>query len=156
MLLIPPRHGKSELASLRFPAWFLGRHPDRKFISASASVALAEDFGRQTRNLMASQEYAQVFSTQLAEDTTAREIGARRRAAVFFATGVGGAIMGRGADCLLIDDPFGVPMADALGITRKLVHEWFTGTAYNQLEQQQRNHPDQPSACTWTNTSGRA
>ena len=45
MLLVPPRHGKSELASRRFPAWYLGRHPDHQFISASASVTLAEDFG---------------------------------------------------------------------------------------------------------------
>src|SRR5262249_30450771 len=52
MLLVPPRHGKSELASRRFPAWYLGRHPDQHFISASASFALAEDFGRDVRNLM--------------------------------------------------------------------------------------------------------
>src|SRR5262245_8355063 len=52
MILVPPRHGKSELASRRFPAWYLGRHPDKQFISASASFALAEDFGRDVRNLM--------------------------------------------------------------------------------------------------------
>jgi hypothetical protein len=50
MLLVPPRHGKSELASRRFPAWYLGRHPEEHFISASASFALAEDFGRDVRN----------------------------------------------------------------------------------------------------------
>src|SRR5215469_9487425 len=44
MLLVPPRHGKSELASRRFPAWFLGRDPTRHFISASASFSLAEEF----------------------------------------------------------------------------------------------------------------
>ena len=135
MLLVPPRHGKSELASLRFPAWFLGKHPDKKFISASASVALAEDFGRQTRNLMASQEYVDVFDTRLAEDQASRgSCRERRKAAAFFATGVGGAIMGRGAHVFLIDDPFG-SMADARSdITRKLVHEWFSGTVYNRLE----------------------
>jgi len=53
MLCVPPRHGKSELASRRFPAWYLGRHPDKQFISASASVTLAEDFGRDVRNLIA-------------------------------------------------------------------------------------------------------
>src|SRR5262245_13698516 len=52
MLCVPPRHGKSELASRRFPAWYLGRHPDKQFISASASVTLAEDFGRDVRNLI--------------------------------------------------------------------------------------------------------
>jgi hypothetical protein len=72
MLLVPPRHGKSELASRRFPAWYLGRHPDHQFISASASVTLAEDFGRDVRNLIASPEYAQVFDNRLAEDSQAR------------------------------------------------------------------------------------
>src|SRR6516164_3344499 len=71
-LLVPPRHGKSELASRRFPAWYLGRHPEQHFISASASFALAEDFGRDVRNLMKSEEYTQVFDVQLAEDSQAR------------------------------------------------------------------------------------
>src|SRR5262245_10788002 len=72
MLLVPPRHGKSELASRRFPAWYLGRHPEQHFISASASFALAEDFGRDLRNLMKSEEYQQVFDTRLAEASQAR------------------------------------------------------------------------------------
>lgn len=72
MLLVPPRHGKSELASRRFPAWYLGRHPDKQFISASASATLAEDFGRDVRNLIASPDYAQIFETRLSEDSQAR------------------------------------------------------------------------------------
>jgi predicted phage terminase large subunit-like protein len=134
MLLLPPRHGKSELASRRFPAWYLGRHPDHQFISASASVTLAEDFGRDVRNLIASQEYADVFDTRLAEDAQARGRWTTHAGGSYFATGVGGAIMGRGAHVLLIDDPFG-SMADARSeLARKEVHEWFTGTAYNRLE----------------------
>jgi predicted phage terminase large subunit-like protein len=134
MLLVPPRHGKSELASRRFPAWYLGRHPEHQFISASASVTLAEDFGRDVRNLIASPEYAQVFDTQLAEDSQARGRWTTQEGGSYFATGVGGALMGRGAHVLLIDDPFG-SMADARSeIARKSVHEWFTGTCYNRLE----------------------
>src|SRR6516225_12182673 len=72
MLLVPPRHGKSELASRRFPAWYLGRHPEHQFISASASATLAEDFGRDVRNLIASPEYAKLFETRLSEDAQAR------------------------------------------------------------------------------------
>jgi predicted phage terminase large subunit-like protein len=132
MLLVPPRHGKSELR--RFPAWYLGRHPDRQFISASASVTLAEDFGRDVRNLISSQEYADVFDTRLAEDAQARGRWTTQDGGSYFATGVGGAIMGRGAHVLLIDDPFG-SMADARSdIVRKEIHQWFTGTAYNRLE----------------------
>src|SRR6516225_11040010 len=72
MLLVPPRHGKSELASRRFPAWYLGRHPERSFISASASATLSEDFGRDVRNLINGPEYAEIFDTRLAEDSQAR------------------------------------------------------------------------------------
>src|SRR6187401_1807628 len=61
MLLVPPRHGKSELASHRFPAWFLGRQPDRQFLSISATESLASDFGRAVRNTIASPEYRNVF-----------------------------------------------------------------------------------------------
>src|SRR5215471_5804787 len=134
MLLVPPRHGKSELASRRFPAWYLGQHPGKQFISASASFALAEDFGRDVRNLMNSSEYQEIFETKLAEDSQARGRWTTSEGGSYFATGVGGALMGRGAHVLLIDDPFG-SMGDARSeIARKSVHEWFTGTCYNRLE----------------------
>src|SRR5262252_1773436 len=134
MLLVPPRHGKSELASRRFPAWYLGRHPDKQFISASASFTLAEDFGRDVRNLMNSSEYQEVFETKLAEDSQARGRWTTSEGGSYFATGVGGALMGRGAHVLLIDDPFG-SMADARSEQkRKAVHDWYTGTCYNRLE----------------------
>src|ERR1700730_1046753 len=134
MLLVPPRHGKSELASRRFPAWYLGRHPERQFISASASMTLAEDFGRDVRNLIASQEYAQVFDTRLAEDTQAKGRWMTSENGSYYACGVGSALMGRGAHVVLIDDPFG-SMADARSEPkRKEVWSWFTGTVYNRLE----------------------
>src|SRR5258707_3637733 len=73
MLNVPPRHGKSELASRRFPAWFLGNHPDKHFISASASFSLAEEFGRDVRNLVKSDDYAAGFDgVRLADDSQAR------------------------------------------------------------------------------------
>src|SRR5438045_998017 len=63
MLLVPPRHGKSELASKRFPAWLLGRQPGKQFISVSATADLASDFGRDVRNLIVSPEYRAIFDT---------------------------------------------------------------------------------------------
>src|SRR3972149_6776299 len=72
MLLVPPRHGKSELASKRFPAWYLGRQPHRQFISVSATAELAADFGRDVRNIIGSSEYRCLFNTQLAEDSQAK------------------------------------------------------------------------------------
>jgi predicted phage terminase large subunit-like protein len=135
MLHVPPRTGKSELASRRFPAYFLGRHPHKQFISASSSAALAEDFGRDVRNIIASPEYAEVFDTRLAEDSQAKGRWNTKEGGSYYAVGVGGAVMGRGAHIFLIDDPFG-SMEDALSeVERKRVFDWYTGTVYNRLEE---------------------
>ena len=134
MLLVPPRHGKSELASRRFPAWYLGRHPDRHVISVSASYTLAEEFGREVRNCVRSQEYAEIFDTRLAEDSQAKGRWSTQEGGSYYAVGVGGSLYGRGAHLLIIDDPF-ASMADARSEQiRKEVHAWYTGTAYNRLE----------------------
>src|SRR5262245_38502371 len=95
MLLVPPRHGKSELASRRFPAWFLGHYPDKHIISASASAVLSSEFGRDVRNLIASAEYRDIFpDTRLAEDATARDRWRTDQGGSYTAVGVGGALYG--------------------------------------------------------------
>ena len=134
MLLVPPRHGKSELASHRFPAWFLGRQPDRQFLSVSATESLASDFGRAVRNTISSPEYRAIFDrTTLAEDSQAKGKWHTGQGGVYYSLGIGGSVLGRGADCMLIDDPY-ASMADALSeLTRKSVWDWYTGTAYNRL-----------------------
>jgi predicted phage terminase large subunit-like protein len=134
MLLVPPRHGKSELASRRFPAFYLGLHPERHFISASASATLAEDFGRDVRNLIASPEYANVYETRLAEDSQAKGRWMTSEGGSYYACGVGSALMGRGAHVFLIDDPFGSASEARSQVERKAVHNWFHGTCYNRLE----------------------
>ncbi len=134
MLLCPPRHGKSTLASRHFPAYYLGRHPDRQFISASASASLAADFGRDVRNIVASQEYADIFETRLAEDSQAKDLWRTNEGGIFYAVGVGSQVMGRGANVLLIDDAFG-SMEDAQSETeRNRVWAWYSGSCYNRLE----------------------
>jgi predicted phage terminase large subunit-like protein len=135
MLLVPPRHGKSELASRRFPAYYLGRHPHRQFISASASGSLAEDFGRDVRNIIDSPEYAVLFKTRLSEDSKAKGRWNTSEGGSYYAIGVNAHVMGRGAHVFMIDDPFGT-MADARSETeRKNVWDWYTGTVYNRLEE---------------------
>lgn len=135
MLLVPPRHGKSELASRRFPARYLGRFPHRHFISSSATGTLAEDFGRDVRNIIASPEYGVLYETRLAEDSKAKGRWNTNAGGAYYAVGVGAAIMGRGAHVFMIDDPFGT-MADARSETgRKKVFDWYTGTVYNRLEE---------------------
>ena len=134
MLLMPPRHGKSELASRRLPAFCLGLDPTIQFISTSASSDLSSDFGREVRNTILSPEYKALFSTRLSEDSQARNKWNTPQGGGYYAIGVGGQLMGRGADILLIDDPFS-NMADAQSEAgRKNVWDWFQGTVYNRLE----------------------
>lgn len=134
MLLVPPRHGKSELASRRFPARYLGRYPDRQIISASASGPLAEDFGRDVRNIIASTEYGHIYDTRLAADSQAKGKWNTIQGGSYFSVGIGGDVMGRGAHILTIDDPFG-SMAEARSEARRReVYQWYSGTAYNRLQ----------------------
>lgn len=133
MLLVPPRHGKSELASIRFPAYLLGRQPHKQFLSVSATAELASDFGRVVKNTIDSPEYRAVFDTRLAEDSQAKGKWHTSAGGVYYAVGIGGSVMGRGGDCVLIDDPY-ANMADALSeVTRKKVWDFYTGTVYNRL-----------------------
>jgi len=133
MLLVPPRHGKSELASIRLPAWFLGRQPHKQFLSVSATEGLASDFGRAVRNTINSAEYRAVFDTTLAEDSQAKGKWHTSAGGIYYSLGIGGSVLGRGGDCILVDDPY-ASMADALSeLTRKNVWDWYTGTAYNRL-----------------------
>ena len=133
MLLVPPRHGKSELASKRLPAWYLGRQPHRQFLSVSATEGLASDFGREVRNIIGSPEYQAIFDTRLAEDSQAKGKWHTSEGGVYYALGIGGTVLGRGGDVILIDDPYS-SMQDALSeLTRKNVWDWYTGTAYNRL-----------------------
>jgi predicted phage terminase large subunit-like protein len=134
MIFAPPRHGKSELVSRRFPAWYLGRHPGRQFISASYGADLAGDFGRDVRNIIASSEFAALFpGIGLAEDSAARNRWHTNRGGSYVAAGVGTAITGRGADILSIDDPVKDREAAESAAVRDATWNWFTSTAYTRL-----------------------
>ena len=103
---MPPRHGKSELASRRFPAWYLGRYPSEQIIAASYNSDLANDFGREVRNIVNSPDYRNVFDVELSQDSKAANRWHTNKQGMYVAAGVGTAVTGRGANILLIDDPF--------------------------------------------------
>lgn len=137
MLFMPPRHGKSELASVRFPAWYLGKFPDRKFIAASYAANLSFRFSRRARNLIASPTYQELFpGVQIAGDASAVAFWAiAGREGEYSAAGIGSGITGTGADVLLIDDPV-KDAAEALSMTyREAAYEWFTSTAFTRLDE---------------------
>lgn len=135
MLVIPPRHGKSELGSIRFPAFALGVDPSLHIISASATRELALDFGRQVRNLVASQEYRNIFpETSLAPDSTAAGRWHTNAGGMLYAVGVDGALLGRGADIAIVDDFFATWDDAQSVLTRNHAWDWYTGTLYNRLQ----------------------
>lgn len=133
MIFMPPRHGKSELASKRFPAWYLGRNPGRQVIAASYNLDLAQDFGREVRNIVREREYADVFSTTLAPDSQAAGRWSTNEKGAYVAAGVGTAITGRGAHLLLIDDPVKDREEADSERRRDTVWNWYTSTAYTRL-----------------------
>lgn len=103
---IAPRMGKSEFSSYLFPAFFLGKYPEKKIIMGTHTAGLSEDFGRRVRNLIQSEEYAEIFpQTGVAEDQKAAGKWSTTAGGQYYAAGVGGALAGRGADLFVIDDP---------------------------------------------------
>jgi predicted phage terminase large subunit-like protein len=102
---MPPRHTKSEFASYLLPAWMIGKNPQLKIIQATHTADLAVDFGRKTKNLVDQENYKELFDTRLMEDSQAAGKWKTEQGGEYFAAGVGGAITGRGADLLIIDDP---------------------------------------------------
>jgi hypothetical protein len=103
---MPPRHGKSETATKKFPAWVLGKSPDFPIIVTSYSQDLATDFGRQTRDIMNSGNYQSVFDTRLTPDQKAKAKWVTEKGGGYTAAGIEGSITGRGFKIGIIDDPF--------------------------------------------------
>src|SRR3990167_9318277 len=95
MIFLPPRHGKSQLTSINFPAWYLGRNPEKEIITASYSGELAQDFGYKTRDLVSSQEYQAIFETRLKEDSKSKAKWLTDKNGSYTSVGVGGAVTGR-------------------------------------------------------------
>lgn len=103
---MPPRHTKSEFASYLLPAWFLGKYPEKKIIQTAHTAELAVGFGRKVRNLVGSEAYQKVFDgVGLQSDSKAAGRWSTNKGGEYFAIGVGGAVTGKGADLLIIDDP---------------------------------------------------
>lgn len=135
---MPPRHTKSEFASWLLPAWYLGQYPGRKVIQTSHTAELAVGFGRKVRNLVDTAEYNKVFpKLQLQADSKAAGRWNTSAGGDYFAIGVGGAVTGKGADLLIIDDPHSEQEA-ALAVTNPevydSVYEWYTSGPRQRLQ----------------------
>jgi len=130
---MPPRHTKSEFASFLLPAWMVGRNPKLKIIQATHTGELAVRFGRKAKTLIDSDEYRKVFETSLREDSQAAGRWETAQGGEYFAAGVGGAITGRGADLLIIDDPHSEQ--DAMSASAfDNAYEWYTSGPRQRLQ----------------------
>jgi len=135
IIQVPPRHGKSELASINFPAWYLGRNPDKEIITASYSAELALDFGGKTRTLIDEPTYQGIFpNVSLKADEKSKAKWRTNKGGSYTSVGIGGAITGRGANILDIDDPIKNAEEASSEVIREKHWQWFLSTAYTRLE----------------------
>jgi predicted phage terminase large subunit-like protein len=145
MITMPPRHGKSMLASEFFPAWYIGRNPDHYVVTATYAQELADDFGRKVRDQIEDDAFREIFpGVGLADDSKSAkrfhiegsdggyEHSTTQRGA-FYAVGVGGPLTGRGAHLLLIDDPVKNREEAESEVIRRKTRDWYTSTAYTRL-----------------------
>jgi predicted phage terminase large subunit-like protein len=135
---MPPRHTKSEFASYLLPAWFLGNFPGKKVIQTSHTAELAVGFGRKVRNLVDTDVYREIFpDLSLQSDSKAAGRWNTSKGGDYFAIGVGGAVTGKGADLLIIDDPHSeqeAAMAASNPEVYDKVYEWYTSGPRQRLQ----------------------
>jgi predicted phage terminase large subunit-like protein len=131
---MPPRHTKSEFASIYFPSWMMGLKPDLKIMQTTHTADLSINFGRKVRNLMDTDEYKGIFpEASLAADSKSAGKWQTGGGGEYFAAGVGGAIAGRGADLLIIDDPHSEQDAMSLPLLDSC-YEWYTSGPRQRLQ----------------------
>ena len=135
---MPPRHTKSEFASYLLPAWFLGNFPEKKIIQTSHTAELAVGFGRKVRNLVDSDVFSETFpGVGLQADSKAAGRWNTNHRGDYFAIGVGGAVTGKGADILIIDDPHSEQEAALAATSPEIydkVYEWYTSGPRQRLQ----------------------
>lgn len=136
MILMPPRFSKSEIASIRFPCWYLGRNPTKKVILASNSNTLAEDFGRETKNLIEHPIHELAFpNCRVSRDSRSAQRWQLEAGGKFVAAGVGSSkIMGRGAHLIILDDLIGSWEDAQSEAERKKVLDWYKGTLFHRRQ----------------------
>lgn len=126
IVTLPPRAGKSELISRKFPAWFLGRNPRKSVIFGTYNDEFATEFGQEVRFLMRSPYYRQVFpglEFRKGEQAAGRQ-KLQQGGSLYFA-GRGTAITGRGGDLIILDDLLKDSIEANSEIIRQQTWDWF-------------------------------
>lgn len=134
ILTVPPRHGKSELSTKKFPAWALGHHPEWPVAVASYSSELAVDFGQGTRDIMQSTAYRAIFKSRLRYDTTAKGKWMTEEGGGYMSAGAGGAFTGKGFKIGIIDDLFKNREEAESKTIRDSRWNWYLSSFYTRQE----------------------
>lgn len=133
ILCMPPRHGKSEQVSRRFPAWYIGRHPTENVIVSTYSDTFAEDFGAEVRSIMNAPAYRQIFpEVKLQRGGTAKDRLQTTDGGLLFFVGRGGGLTGRGGHVLICDDLLKDDREAASPAIRDQAWNWLTRVAMSR------------------------
>jgi predicted phage terminase large subunit-like protein len=128
LVFMPPRHGKTEQVSRRFPAYFLRRHPSKWVGLASYEATLAQDFSRSSRDAFT------MDGGELRGDSKAVDLWQTTQGGGMWAAGVGGPLTGKGGHCLIIDDPIKNDEEAASETIRAKHQSWYDATFSTRLE----------------------
>ncbi len=140
IVTMPPRHGKSELISKYFPAWYLGRFPDRQVIMTSYEAGFAASWGGKSRDLLA--EHAGMFGVRVSDSSSAKDLWRiEGREGIMATAGVGGAITGKGAHLAIIDDPIKNSEEAQSKTIRDKQWDWWLSTMRTRLMPGSTDHP---------------
>lgn len=135
IISMPPRNGKSETVSRKFPAWYLGRHPDNNVIMASYAFTLVRGFSKDVRDIIESRRYKIVFDISTADDSRqVKDWDIAGHTGGLLAQGVGGSITGYGAHLFIIDDPFKDQKEAESQLNRENVWDWYRSVVLTRLE----------------------
>ena len=131
---MPPRHGKTKLSSHMFPAWFIGKHPEKSIIVATYGEKFAWDHGRAVRDLIESPLYAQVFpDVRLKPGSASMDRLETEQGGILFFLGRGSGVTGRGADIILLDDPTKDRKEADSPTIREDLWKWYTQVLQTRL-----------------------
>ena len=132
MLFLPPGSAKSTYTSVLFPPWFLCQHNGLSLVAASHTVGLAEQFGRQARDMLA--ENGPMIGAQLAGDGTAAGSWRLSNGSRYYAVGAGGSLTGRRADIALLDDLVADQQEADSETQREKLWNWYNSVLYTRLK----------------------